>query len=302
MKVFVTGASGHIGSAVVPELLANGHSVVGLARSEDSAAAIEQMGAEAKLGTLDDLDLLAESAEDADGVIHLAYKHEAMYSGDLETALRADIASITAMGDALAGTGKPFVGTSGTALLFMGGIKGRPGTEEDWVDGPGRIANENAVIALADRDVRASVLRLPPTVHSDLDKNGFVPAIIGMARNAGYSAYVGEGDNRWPAVHTLDAARMYRLALERAKPGTRLHPVADEGVPFREIAERIGEGLGLETKSLPADAAADHFGFLTAFITVDNPTSSDLTREWTGWQPEHPGLIDDLREGHYFDD
>lgn len=301
MKVFVTGASGHIGSAVVSDLLSHDHTILGLARSAESAAAIEALGAEAVRGDLDDLELLAESAVSADAVIHLAYKHEAMMTGDMETAVRADLASIEAMGDALAGTGKPFVGTSGTALLAMGGIEGRPGTEEDWVDGPGRIANENALIALTDRNVRASVVRLPPTVHSSLDKLGFVPVLIDVARKAGFSAYVGEGANRWPAVHTLDAACAYRYALEQATPGTRIHAVADEGVPFREIAEEIGRGLDIETRSLPTDAVEDHFGFLTAFSTIDNPASSELTREWLGWEPTHPGLIADLREGHYFD-
>ena len=300
MKVFITGASGHIGSALVPELLSNDHAVVGLARSDESARAIADMGGEAVRSDLDDLETLAASAASADAVVHLAYKHEAMMSGDLETALKADRASIEAMGDALAGTGKPFVGTSGTALLAMGGITGRPGTEEDVVDGPGRVANENAVIALAERNVRASVVRLPPTVHSDLDKIGFVPALIGFAREAGHSAYIGDGTNRWPAVHTLDAARAYRLALEQAMPGTRLHPVADDGVPFREIAERIGEGLGIETRSLTGEAVAEHFGFLATFAAVDNPSSSALTREWLGWEPQHPGLTADLREAHYF--
>lgn len=299
MRVFVTGASGHIGSALVPELLGAGHEVVGLARSDASAAAIEALGAEVRRGDLDDLDGLREAASSADGVIHLAFKHDAMISGDLESATRADLASTEAFADALAGTDKPLVGTSGTALLAMVGIEGI-GTEEDVASGGYRIDTENLTIALADRGIRSSVVRLPPTVHSELDTHGFVPTLIAGARTAGRAGYRGDGANRWPAGHTLDAVRLYRLALERAPAGTRLHAVGDEGVPFKEIAEAIGRNLRLPVESVADDEADSYFGFMAGFVALDNPTSSALTQRLLDWQPTHPGLIADMDAGHYF--
>ncbi|MEU8170603.1 SDR family oxidoreductase [Micromonospora sp. NPDC049004] len=301
MRVFVTGASGHVGSAVVPELLSAGHEVVGLARSDTSAAAIEKLGAQAHRGDLSDLDVLREEAAAADGVIHLAFRHDLMVSGDLASAAKADLDALTALADGLAGSGKPLVGTGGTAMLVMGGVVGRPGTERDIFPGGGyRIDAENFVAGLASRDVRSSIVRLAPTVHSSLDHNGFITAVIAAARRTGYSAYVGEGANRWPAVHTLDAAVLYRLALEKAPAGTRLHGADDEGVPFREIAEAIGHKLDIPVRSISPAEADDHFGFLGSFVQLDNPTSSALTRELLGWTPTHPGLIADLHEGHYF--
>ncbi|HEY4895248.1 MAG TPA: SDR family oxidoreductase [Solirubrobacteraceae bacterium] len=300
MRVFVTGASGHIGSAVVPELLAAGHQVVGLARSERSAAALKDAGAEVRRGDLDDLDGLREAATETDGVIHLAYKHEAMFSGDVLGALSADMSAIEAIGGALEGSNKPFVGTSGTLTLSFAGITGRPGTEEDVMKEGGRIDAENTAVGLAERGVRSSVVRLAPLVHSTLDHTGFGPTLIGIARDKGVSGYVGDGSNRWPAVHTLDAARLYRLALEAAAAGSRLHGIADEGVPFRDIAEVIGRKLGVPVESIAAENAAEHFSFLGAFVSLDNPTSSALTRQWLGWEPTHPGLVEDLEEGHYF--
>ena len=299
MRVFVTGASGHIGSAVVPELIAAGHQVTGLARSESSAAVCSAAGATPLPGTIDDLDLLRSAAADADGVIHLAFKHEAMRSGDMQGAADADLAAIEAMLDALAGTGKPFVGTSGTLLLAMI-APGRTGTED--IAGPGgpRIDAENLTIETAARGVRTSVVRLPPTVHSSLDHHGFAHILIGIARQAGVSGYVEDGANRWPSVHTLDAATVYRLALESAPAGTRLHAVADEGVPFRDIAAAIGRGVGVPTASISAADAADRFAFLGRMVGVDNPTSSELTRKLLNWNPAHPGLIEDLAQGHYF--
>jgi nucleoside-diphosphate-sugar epimerase len=299
MRVFITGASGHIGSAVVPELIGAGHQVVGLARSDASAAALEAAGAAVRRGDLDDLAGLAQAAEAADGVIHLAFKHESMQSGDFLGAVAADLAAIQAIGDALAGSDKPFVSTSGTLMLAFGGITGRPGTEEDAVEGGPRVDAENTVVALADRGVRSSIIRLPPLVHSSIDKHGFGPTLIGIARATGVAGHPGDGANRWPAVHTLDAARAYRLALESAPAGTRVHAVADEGVPTRDIAAAIGAQLDLPVTAIAPDDT-EHFSFLAPFIALDNPTSSRLTRERLGWEPAHPGLIEDLEEGHYF--
>lgn len=301
MRVFVTGASGHIGSAVVPELLSAGHQVVGLARSDASAAALEAAGAEVRRGDLDDLEGLQEGAATADGVIHLAYNHDWMRSGDFQAAVDLDLRAVTALGAGLEGSDKPFVGTSGTAMLAVAGITDRPGTERDALDGGPRIDAENHVIALAQSGVRSSVVRLPPLVHSTLDHHGFGPTLIGIAREKGVSGYVGDGLNRWPAVHTLDAAHLYRLALESAPAGTRLHAVDDDGVPFREIAEVIGRMLGVPTAAIAPEAAGEQFSFLAPFVSVDNPASADLTRELLGWAPTHPGLVEDLEDGHYFD-
>jgi nucleoside-diphosphate-sugar epimerase len=299
MRVFVTGASGHIGSAVVPELLAAGHQVTGLARAESSAAVVSAAGAAVLPGTIDDLDLLRSAAADADGVIHLAFKHESMRSGDMQGAAAADLAAIEAMLDALAGTDKPFVGTSGTLLLAMV-VPGRLGTETDVAPGGPRVVAENLTIDTAARGVRSSVIRLPPTVHSSLDHHGFIPTLIGIARARGVAGYVGDGANRWPAGHTLDAGHLYRLALESAPAGSRLHAVGDEGVPFKQIAETIGRNLGLPVASIAAEDANEHFGFLGGLVQLDNPTSSELTRKLLGWEPTHPGLIADMDEGHYF--
>ncbi len=300
MRVFVTGASGHIGAAVVPELIGAGHEVVGLARSNASADAVSAFGATVRRGDLDDLDGLREAAADADGVIHLAFRHDLMQVGDHEGAATADLAAVRALSEPLVGTDKPFVGTSGTALLALIGDLGRAGTEEDTVPGGYRIDAENLVITLADRGVRSSVLRLPPTVHSNLDKHGFVPTLIAQARAAGRAGYLGDGANRWPAVHTLDAARLYRLALESAPAGTRLHAVGDEGVAFREIAEAIGRNLGVPATSIPPEEAETQFSFLAAFVGLDNPTSSARTQQLLDWVPSHAGLIADMDEGHYF--
>ena len=301
MRVFITGASGHIGSALVPELLAAGHEVVGLARSDTSASALAAAGAQVRRGDLDDLEGLREAAAAADGVIHLAFKHELSLSGSPDgflTAAAHDLRAIQAIGETLAGSGKPFVITSGTLLLASAALS-RTGTEEDELEAGPRIDSENAVIALAQRGVRSSVVRLAPTVHSSLDHHGFVPSLIAMARKNRFAAYVGDGVNRWPALHTLDSARLYRLALERAPAGVRLHGVAEEGIHFRDIAEAIGRGLGVPAKSISAEDAGTYLGFLGRLAQLDNPTSSVRTREQLGWRPTYPGLLADL-EGVYF--
>jgi nucleoside-diphosphate-sugar epimerase len=299
MRVFVTGASGHIGSPVIAELLDAGHEVVGLARTDESAAKIEAAGAEVRRGDLDDLDGLKEAAAEADGVIHLAFRHDLMATGDMEGAIATDMAATQAFGDALAGRDKAFVNTSGTLMLAMMGL-GRTGTEEDRSPGGHRADVENATLELADRGVRSSVVRLSPLVHSDLDKHGFGPILIGIAREKGFAGYPGEGANRWPAVHTRDAATLYRRAVESATAGQVLHGVGDEGVPLREIAEGIARGTGLEARSVPEPEIPDYFGFLAGFITLDDPTSNAKTRTTLDWQPTHPGLIEDLAAAHYF--
>jgi nucleoside-diphosphate-sugar epimerase len=222
-----------------------------------------------------------------------------MATGEIDAAIAADMAATQAFGDALAGTDKPFVNTSGTLMLAMMDL-GRTGTEEDRSPGGHRAGVENATLDLAGRGVRSAVIRLSPLVHSHLDKHGFGPILIGFAREQGFAGYPGEGTNRWPAVDTRDAAALYRLAVEKAPAGQILHGVGDEGVPLREIAEAIGRNAGLEVRSVPEEEIPAYFGFLAGFITLDGPTSNAITREVVGWEPTHPGLIADLDEGHYF--
>ncbi|HEV3355926.1 MAG TPA: SDR family oxidoreductase [Pseudonocardiaceae bacterium] len=299
MRVFLTGASGHVGAALIPELRSAGHQVIGLARSDASAATIEARGAQVRRGDLDDLDQLREAAADSDGVIHLAFKHDAMIAGDLDGAAGADLAAVRALADGLAGTDKPLVATAGTAMLAMAGL-GRAGTEDDTLPAGYRIDTENLIVELAQRGIRSSVLRLPPVVHSSLDKHGFVPILINIARDKGVSGYLGDGANHWCAGHTLDVARLYRLALEHAPAGSRLHAVGDESIPLRQIAETIGRHLDLPTASIATDQAGEHFGWFGAMVALDNPTSSERTRQLLDWKPEHLGLLADLDEGHYF--
>jgi nucleoside-diphosphate-sugar epimerase len=303
MRVFVTGASGHIACAVIPELLNNGHQVVGLARSDASAEAIAAIGAEVRRGDLDDLDGLKQAAVDADGVIHLAFKHEAMRTGDFMGAVESDQAAIRAIGETLIGTDKPFVTTGGTLMLAMGGVTGpggRVGTEDDHIPGGPRVDAENYVIGLAGQGVRSSVIRLSPMVHSDLDHHGFTHALIGFARDNGVAAYTGDGSNRWPAANTYDIGVLYRLALEKAPAGSTLHGVGDTGIPRKVIAETIAGKLGVETKSITDEEAPQYLGFLAGFAGLDNPTSNDKTREVLGWEPTHPGWVQDVETGHYF--
>ncbi|WP_328535301.1 SDR family oxidoreductase [Streptomyces sp. NBC_00344] len=296
MRVFVTGASGFIGSAVVPELIGAGHRVVGLARSDASADALAAAGAEVLRGALDDLDSLREGAAASDGVIHLAYIHD---FSRYESAARTDAQAIETLGAALEGSGRPLVIASGT----LGLTPGRVATERDTPD-PGsgvspRAAGARAALSLASCNVRSSVVRLSPSVHDEGD-HGFIPTLIAIARDKGVSGYAGDGSNRWPAVHRLDAAHLFRLALEIAPAGSVLHGVADEDVPVRTIAEVIGWHLGLPVAAISPEDTAEHFGWLGAFLAADAPASSALTRELLGWQPTRPGLIDDLDQGHYF--
>lgn len=306
MRVFVTGASGWIGSAVVPALIGAGHQVGGLARSDASAAALAAAGAAVQRGTLDDLDRLRRAAAASDGVIHLAFKHDIAFSGDYQGAADADRRAVETFGAALAGSDRPFVIASGT----LGLAPGRVATERDGhrpdpafaARGGGpqtRLATAELTLSLASRGVRSSVLRLPPTCHGDGD-HGFVARLVGIARDKGVSGYIGDGSNRWPAVHQLDAAHLFRLALEQAPAGSTLHAVADEGVPIRAIAEVIGRQLDLPVVAISPEDAGQHFGFLAGLLAADSPASSALTRALLGWQPTHPGLIDDLDQGHYF--
>jgi len=300
MRLFITGGSGFIGSAVVPELIGAGHEVVGLARSDASAAALAGAGGEVLRGDLEDLDALRRGAGASDGVVHLGYVHD---FSDMAIGAAVDLRAIEAIGATLAGSGKPFVITTGTLLLALGDVGLAPGafgTEKDVSHSAmPRVASENTAIALAERGVRSSAIRLSPSVHGVGD-HGFVPILIGIAREKGVSGFVADGTNRWPGVHRLDAARLFRLAVETAPAGSRWHGVGDEGVPFRAIAEVIGCHLDVPVRSIPPEEADAHFGFLGALVSVDNPTSNALTREGLGWEPVEPGLLADLDEGHYF--
>lgn len=294
MRVFVTGASGWVGSAVVPELINAGHQVVGLARSDESADAISAAGAEVHRGSLEDLESLHEGAAKSDGVIHLAFIHD---FSQYETANQADRQAIEAMGSALEGSDRPLVIASGVATT----ARRRLATENDPAapEFP-RSPATTMTLALAEKGVRSSVVRLAPSTHGQGD-TGFVPIVINIARELGVSGYVGDGANRWPAVHRSDAARAFRLALEEAPAGSVWHAVADEGVPTRAIAEVIGGHLDLPVKSIPAERAGEHFGWMGMFWGgIDAPTSNALTRERLGWEPTGPSLIEDLEQGHYF--
>ncbi len=279
MRVFVTGATGFIGSAVVSELIGAGH---------------EAAGAAAHRGSLDDLDVLRDAAGASDGVIHCAFKHGAALSGDWEGASDPDLRTFEAPGAALEGSGKPLVVTSGTSLISPGHV----GREEDPPEVGTRVAAENAAVAPAGRGVRSSVVRPAPSVQGEGDR-GSVPIPIGVARDKCVSDHVGDGVNRWPAVHRLEAARPYRLALQRAPAGSRLHAVAEEGVPVCGIAEAIGRGIDVPVVSVPRGEAGEHFGFLAGLLESDVPASSALTRGLVGWEPAHPGLVEDLERGRY---
>ncbi len=292
MRVFLTGATGFIGSAIIPELIGAGHQVIGLTRSEAGAEALTAAGAEVHRGDLEDLDSLRSGAAMSDGVIHCAFNHD--FSKFAENS-QMDRRAIEALGGALAGSDRPLLVTGGIGLL----APGRSVTEDmdPPANSPTPRVSEQAALALVPQGVRASVVRLPQ-VHNTV-KQGFVSYLIAVAREKGVSAYVGDGRNRWPAAHVLDTARLYRLALEKREAGARYHAVAEEGVPLRDIAEVIGRGLKVPVVSLSPEEAGPHFGFLASFVGLDMPASSALTQERLGWCPTGPGLIADLEQMQY---
>ncbi|WP_406099709.1 SDR family oxidoreductase [Streptomyces sp. NBC_01013] len=308
MRVFVTGGTGHSGSYIVPELLAAGHEVTGLARSDRAAATLSALGAKVRRGDLQDLNGLKEAAADSDGVIHVANRQDLLPSGGMDAVAAAELPVMLAYGEALAGTGKPLVTAGSTGSP---GNLGRPVTEEDpalpggdehkgtlWV----RNAVEAAVVGLAEQGVRSSVVRIPPIMHSATDRAGFLPTLIALAKEKGFAGYPGDGANLWGAVHVHDVASLFRLALEKGPAGRYWHAVEDRGIPVRDIAEAIGSRLGLPAVSVPLDVLTvpGYFGFLANVVTLDLPASNLITRRTLGWEPAQPSLLADLDNGHYF--
>jgi nucleoside-diphosphate-sugar epimerase len=292
MRVLVTGATGYVGTAVINELVGAGHSVLGVARSDEGAQALSARGIAVHRGDLTEPKTLADAARVCDGVVHTAFIHD--FSRFAENT-EIERVAVEAVLDALAGSDKPFVVSSGLLMTRPGQLL----TETDAGADFGRAATENLVVAAAGRGVRTAAIRLSPTVHSK-DDRGFTPRLIDIARQSGVAAYIGDGANRWPAVHRLDAARLYRLALEKGSPGARYHAVADGGIPTRQIAEAIGRHLNLPVQSLPAEKAGEHFGFLGTFFALDAPTSADATRAELGWTPREPGLLAGLATDAYY--
>jgi nucleoside-diphosphate-sugar epimerase len=294
MRILVTGASGWIGSASVTELMAAGHHVLGLARSDEAAAKVAALGAEVVRGSLDDVDGLRAAAARAEGVVHLGYNHDFSQMG---AAAQTDRAAIEAFAEVLDGSGGPLLIASGTLGLTSGGV----GTERDMPN-PAvhpRVANSGYTLGLAERGIRSIVVRFAPTVHGAGGDHGFVAALARIAREKGVSAYIGEGLNRWPAVHRLDAGKLVQLAIDRASPGAVLHAVAEEGITTRDIAGAIGRFLDLPVQSVPAERATEHFDWLGRFFGADAPASSALTRKLLDWEPTQPSLLQDIAAGHY---
>jgi nucleoside-diphosphate-sugar epimerase len=293
MRIFVTGATGFVGSAIVPELIGAGHQVLGLARSDAAAASLTAAGAGVQRGSLDDLESLSKGASAADAVIHAGFIHD---FENYAAAAQTDKRAIETIGAVLAGSGRPFIVTSGTALT----APGRIATEEDAANSTFPRKSEEAAASASTKGARVSVLRLPPSVHGVGD-HGFVPLLIRIAREKGVSAYIGEGLNRWAAVHRLDAAHLYRLVLETGSIAPRYHAVADEEVPFREIAQVIGRRLNIPVVSKSPEEAADHFGWFAHFVGLDCPASSVWTQGQLGWSPAQPSLIPDIDQPGYFE-
>ena len=310
MHVFVTGGTGHIGSYIIPELIAAGHEVTGLARSDKSAAAVSALGAKVRRGDISDLDGLKAAVAESDGVIHVAHRQDLLPSGGIDAVAAAEVQIMLAYGEALAGTGKPLVVSASLGSPGWENL-GRPATEEDPAlpggdeyKGTLRVRNvvERAAVGLAERGVRSSIVRLPLIAHSTTDSAGFLPGLIALAKEKGFAGYPGDGMNLWNAVHACDVASVFRLALEKGPAGRYWHAVQDGGIPFREIAEAIGSRLGLPAVSIPRDElmVPGYFGFLANIVTQSYPASSLITRRTLGWEPAQPGLLADLDNGHYF--
>ena len=310
MHVFITGGTGHSGPYIISELLAAGHEVTALARSDTAAAAVSALGAKVRRGSLEDLDGLKKAAANADGVVHVAHRQDLLPTGGIDAVAAAEVPVMRAYGEALAGTGKPLVVSGSIGSPGWDGL-GRPAAEDDpplpggeAYKGTLRVRNivETTVIGLADQGVRSSIVRIPPIMHSTTDNAGFLPLLVGLAKDKGVMGYPGDGANRWSAVHARDLAVVFRLALEKGAAGKSWHAVSDEAVPFREIAQAIGTRLGLPAVGIPADVLMlpGFFGFLANLVTLDVPASSAITRQELGWEPSQPELLADLDNGHYF--